>query len=87
MELKLKIYKNKNLVNELNSSGEDAYKELASVLMNKVDKRCNIRITKDSVYREIKVKLSFVASGFEMKDKYVYDYLFTNVDDRKINLY
>ena len=72
MKLVKTIYANNKIKNIFESENEQAYVELANVLMQKIDKKYKIDIRKDSVYRTIKINLYF--ESFETKYKYHYEF-------------
>ena len=72
MKLVKTIYANNKVKNIFESENEQAYVELANVLMQKIDKKYKIDIRKDSVYRTIKINLYF--ESFETKYKYHYEF-------------
>lgn len=77
MKLTKTIYANNKVQNIFESENEQAYVELANVLMNKIDKKYTIKIKKDSVYRTITIDLYFESFG----KKYKYNYKFTEVNE------
>ena len=72
MKLVKTIYADNKVKNIFESESEQAYVELANVLMQKIDKKYKIDIRKDSVYRTIKINLYF--ESFETKYKYHYEF-------------
>lgn len=77
MELTKTIYKNNKQINIFNYDNDTANNELANLLLNKINKKYRITISKDSVYRKIKAKLYFTDNN----NKYIYDYVFNNVNN------
>ena len=78
MTLTKTIYKNDKQINIFNYDSDTANNELINLLLNKIDKKYKITITKDSVYRKIKARLYFTTDN---NTKYIYDYVFENVDN------
>ena len=78
MTLTKTIYKNNTQLNIFNYDNDTANNELINLLLNKIDKKYKITISKDSVYRTIKARLYFTDNN---NTKYIYDYIFENVNN------
>lgn len=77
MTLTKTIYQNNKQINIFNYDNDTANNELINLLLNKIDKKYKITISKDSVYRQIKARLYFTTDN---NIKYIYDYVFENVN-------
>lgn len=88
MTLTKTIYKNGEKINIFNLFTPTAAKnELVNLLLNKIDGKYKIKITKDHIQKTIKADLYFnheLANGTTIK--YNYEYLFESVDEG-IDLY
>lgn len=83
MTLTKTIILNNKQINIFNYDNDFANNELINLLLNKIDKKYKITISKDSVYRTIKARLYFTTDN---NTKYIYDYIFENVNNY-IDLY
>jgi len=84
MDLTKIVYVNGKKTNELKSTGEGAYCELVSLLLQKINKQYKITINCNHYDKKINASLCFTDHNYygDPTAKVKYDYIFTNVATR-----
>ena len=79
MKLHKEVFMNSQKVNEFDYEGEWAEAELVNLLFSKIKKRYKIDLHTDYIDKTIKAKMSFTHEA--TRSKYVYDYVFTELNE------